>query len=778
MAKEKIQFRVSSSLKSIVGKDLITNDFVAVFELVKNSIDAGASKIEVLFDLEADNPSIWITDNGKGMSEDDIRKKWLFLGYSAKREGVEDEYKKTYAGNKGVGRFSCDRLGKKLTIQSKTKHCNNVNTLTVDWLDYELNSEKEFSDVDVFYEEVEGWAIDPQLKSPMTGLAIQITELREVESWTRFKLEKLKRGLAKLINPFGGQEQEIEILIHCKREIAEDDHREHSDEHQYPIIVNGPVENHILDVLEQKSASIIVSIEEGALTTELRDRGELIYKISEPIPEDLQLLEDSKFRTVVYYLNRSAKATFTRRMGISSKAFGSLFLFKNGFQVFPVGEEGNDYWGFDHRRAQGHSRFLGNRDMMGRVDVSGGDDKFRESSSRDKGLIDTIASSALSRVVFNIIKRFERYVVGVTWQDKLDKDIEDTERLYLDHNRARIIDLISALSDSKNVKILDYNKDLVSVLGRKSERYEETLAPLRALVAKIDDPTLSRKIDAAEIVVKKAREQQIESEKYAEREAKAREQAEIMARQAQEAEATATEAYEEEKKRNLFLTRGEFLDKDLLESFLHQIDLYASDQKMAIENHYKSLLRSKSETVSKAKTLDLVSSLRQGIDKISTASRYATLANFRLESGKVTSDVPDFIEEYLAKIAPLYNGEIQIQAIRETGDLEMTFSPIEFSMVLDNFISNSRKAKATKIVFSVGVKSKILVLTISDDGKGIDKKIVNPEKNIFEKGFTRTKGSGLGLHFCKEMIERMGGSLELSQNQQQRGFELIVKIAG
>jgi hypothetical protein len=33
-------FRISAFLKDVLGRDLVTNEFVAVFELVKNSLDA------------------------------------------------------------------------------------------------------------------------------------------------------------------------------------------------------------------------------------------------------------------------------------------------------------------------------------------------------------------------------------------------------------------------------------------------------------------------------------------------------------------------------------------------------------------------------------------------------------------------------------------------------------------------------------------------------------------------------------------------------------------
>src|SRR4030043_732057 len=122
-----MEFRINSALKNHIGKELITDDNVAVLELVKNSYDAGAKKVEIIFeDLLSDNPKIYIIDNGKGMSREDIEKKWLFVGYSEKRDFKKigrsrNKGDRPMAGEKGIGRFSCDRLGSKLKIVTKTK---------------------------------------------------------------------------------------------------------------------------------------------------------------------------------------------------------------------------------------------------------------------------------------------------------------------------------------------------------------------------------------------------------------------------------------------------------------------------------------------------------------------------------------------------------------------------------------------------------------------------------------------------------------------------------
>ena len=158
LAKPPLTFKISSALKNIIGQDLITDDYVAIFELVKNSIDAYATKIILHFEKD----KIIIADNGKGMSSKDITNKWLVLAFSAKKEGEEEnEYSKnfrdrikvrrdSFAGNKGVGRFSCDRLGAYLNLESKIdKSLAMVNGIKVDWEKFEEDAHKEFVSIPV-----------------------------------------------------------------------------------------------------------------------------------------------------------------------------------------------------------------------------------------------------------------------------------------------------------------------------------------------------------------------------------------------------------------------------------------------------------------------------------------------------------------------------------------------------------------------------------------------------------------------------------------------------
>jgi YD repeat-containing protein len=64
--------------------------------------------------------------------------------------------------------------------------------------------------------------------------------------------------------------------------------------------------------------------------------------------------------------------------------------------------------------APADERFLGTREIIGRVDVFGSDEDFQEASSRNQGLIDTPAVRQLREAVMEkCLKRLERYVVPV-----------------------------------------------------------------------------------------------------------------------------------------------------------------------------------------------------------------------------------------------------------------------------------------------------------------------------------------------------------------------------
>lgn len=828
---EPMHFEISSALKSVIGKDLITNDFVAIFELVKNSFDANAQNVDLVFQDENEKiDRIFVIDNGKGMSYEDLVKKWLFVAYSAKKDGTEDSNNsRVYAGNKGVGRFSCDRVGGKLRLQTKSKSDSLIHILEVDWGKFEDDSKTKFENVDIVYKSSPVFILpEGTLISSDSGVVLEIYDLREPDSWDRAKLKLLKRNLAKLINPFGDADFPIKLNIVCDREKALDKKLEHKytlePNAEPPEVINGLIKNNIFELLKNKTTSFTVELDQNRnFISTLIDRGELIYKIKESAIS-YPLLLDSEFRCQIFNLNLSAKTTFKRRTGVNSVSFGSLFLFRNGFRVMPIGEEGDDYWNIDRRHQQGYARTLGTRDLMGRIDIAGPESKFKETSSRDGGLVETEASQQLfDYVITKCVRRLEQYVVGVTWKDKIDKHHDTAQRLNLDENRLNIIGIVSKLSGTNNIELLDYSHNLIDVLNEKSAYFEQSVERLADFAEKSSDTELLQNVSQArkrfaelkmaEEEARRIASQELDARLEAERKAKIEEQlrnkAEIKAQEESklkdkaeqradeesklknEAEQKADEeaklkneaeqkaqafnlAYEDEKKRNLFLLSSENKDLDQLESFLHQIVIYTSSAKQNVTSTLIKL--NKGTEIDKEELNDSLSDLLESIEKIMTTSRFATTANFKLDSKQISTDVSLYIKQYLEKISTAYNSRIQILADINSKPFITTFTPIELGMVLDNLVSNAKKSRASFIHFTISnADNNVLNILAKDDGRGLDKSIIE-EKRIFEKGITTTRGSGLGLYHSRKQIEKMGGEILLPKKQPEKGFEIIIRL--
>ncbi|TKA89415.1 ATP-binding protein [Halopseudomonas bauzanensis] len=751
-----LNFRVSSHLKSIIGRDLITDDFVAVFELVKNAFDADATEVSIHFGEDR----IFIVDNGKGMSYQDLLDKWLFVAYSAKQDGTEDESRtdyreaistKRYAGSKGVGRFSCDRLGELLFLQTKSKNDTRVNRLEVVWSDFEKSLKDDFIDIDIQYENTDGFVIPADVSFDYkTGTVLEIGFLRE--PWDRSKLKELKSSLAKLINPFGSHKENFSVNIYSAAELDED-HRilNEVDEPHPNEVVNGPVDNFIFKTLQEKTTWLRTIIDGDAVKTELVDRGKVIYRISEE--SEYSSLANSGFECNLFYLNRSAKATFARRMGVNSVSFGSVFLFKNGFRVYPIGEEADDSFGIDRRKQQGYSRYLGTRDILGKIDVYGDDSRFKESSSRDKGLIETPAYMELKDAFWRkCLLRLENYVVGVSWRVKYDTDLLDSEHLGRDEIRSKIISVISKLSNSPGVTVEYFDKDFLSVIDSKAKDFDKTIDNLSSIAERTGNSQLLKEVQVAKSRYQEMLKAEAEAIEYAEKERVERRKAEDLASKAEQ-------ELKIQKDRNLFLTSLQSQDKDVLESLHHQVIIYASNAINLAEAGLFSINNRKDLPLSEVS--EILESLLLLNQQVIAASRFATKANFKLDSNSIHEDLAMYLAQYLEKICKVYKSKIAINLHGDAAGFRIQFKPIEISIIIDNLIDNSIKANASCISIKLErLQASILSITLSDNGDGIAREISNFE-SIFDKGITTTSGSGLGLYNVRRLLQNLNGTIDL-----------------
>lgn len=782
---EPLNFDVSTGLKSVLGRELITEDRVAIFELVKNSFDAGANNVSLYFGKD----NVIVADNGSGMSYDDLKYKWLFVAYSSKRverEGKDFRHiaaERGYmAGSKGIGRFSSDRLGEEVFLQTRPRSAKTgrIHRLLVNWQLFEKNSKEHFEKVPVTYSEADAFELPNELrdfrKRLKHGTVVEVRNLRR--TWDRDSLKALKSSLAKLINPFGDKGDRFNIHIVAPAEESEDKQirAAASKVGEEPLgreIVNGPIANFIFSALQQKTTFISVSIEGAHLHSSLTDRGELIYRIREPNPYGH--LTESGFRCDLYYLNQSAKLTFARRMGVPSVQFGSVFLFRNGFRVYPIGEELDDWFGFDRRKQQGYNRFLGTREIIGRVDVYGSDEHFQEASSRNQGLIDTPAVRQLRKAVMEYcLKRLEKYVVPVSWVDKADANTEDLSRLLTDPGRARITAAVANLVDNEKVELLGYSKRLIDLINERSTEFESSLVALRSIAEKTADKKLLLKLDEAEKRFEELKTSEAEARQVADRE---REVAEAATRRAELAESAVEAAkfeVETERRRAHFLESIVSLDTSTILNLHHQVTIYAVDIAQQIENLLSGT--ADKDMVPRETMLKAVEQIAFLNRKVLAVTRFAAKAKFKLDSGRIESDLPVFFTDYIEQIARVSGGNrLRIQVENTHPGLKLRFDPMNVAIIVDNLISNARRARASWIRYEIiPIDKRGLLIRVSDNGRGMP-----PGTNsdsIFEMGYTTTQGSGLGLYHVRQVLGEMGGSIELEDSHAGEGTSFLIKL--
>ncbi|MCP4110433.1 MAG: hypothetical protein GY749_33755, partial [Desulfobacteraceae bacterium] len=219
----------------------------------------------------------------------------------------------------------------------------------------------------------------------------------------------------------------------------------------------------------------------------------------------------------------------------------------------------------------------------------------------------------------------------------------------------------------------------------------------------------------------------------------------------------AEEAFEAERKKNLFFNALKTNSDDEL-GLIHQIKLTSQ----ALDTRVKILVKDiTSGQFDKSKTLEILSEIKLHSEKVLKLSEIITVSDFNFKYSKHRVDLPKFIEGYVNEIRPSQD-KLDIYVNPNDFSYVKDFSILELSVIIDNLISNSIKAKSRKAMIKIDKDKKRLKIVFSDDGNGVKKDI---KDKIFEPGFTTTVGgSGIGLYTVKDLLEKLGGYIQFIGN--------------
>jgi len=393
----KATFRPRARLLSLLGEQLISDQAVGLIELVKNSYDADATRVEVaILGLStAESTRIEVRDNGIGMSRVDIEEKWLSPAIDHKERQKKAKSRSSRGrlpiGEKGVGRFAVHQLGRKFTLITRMADQPEV-VLEIDW--------DTFDSGDTFLDDVPVTLFErtPQLfTNDQTGTYMLIERARA--NWSEPMLAKVHRALRRLQSPHKAM-SDFRISLSCP------------DYPAYERIDSS-------DVLERAHYVFRGYVTaEGWLDYE--------YRCQHPALPERRNTEDNlnliplahkemasfsgngcgPFHLTFYVWDRTQE--YLNQSGVARAdldAMSGVSLFRDGLRVLPYGEAGNDWLDLDKERINNPSQRISNQQIIGFIEVQQEDTPGLRDKTNREGLIDNAAFRdlrALVRAAMNV----------------------------------------------------------------------------------------------------------------------------------------------------------------------------------------------------------------------------------------------------------------------------------------------------------------------------------------------------------------------------------------
>jgi signal transduction histidine kinase len=512
LEESKLRFKPKARIIRTIGDQLISGPEAAVIELVKNAYDADASFVEIKFipPLQPGEGRISITDDGHGMSLDDIRLKWMEPATASKVKDRRSPSKgRKMMGSKGIGRFAAAKLGRKMSLTSSVLAKDGHVAVLIPELDWSI-----FSD-DVYLSDI---AIDylVQAVEGSTGTTIEVIELHE--PWTKDRLVKLYRELRRLLSPFSAsQEMSEDFCVYLDLSSCDvvsagfgpEDVLAGADAdvpsatyfgqgrrvHPFPLLSTCDYE--LSGTLAADGAF------KGSFTIHRAGRG------SEPISipgAGIKRGESAGNVGVQLYLfDREADALKSnmKAAGLGDvsatearqllDSISGVAIYREGFRVRPYGDPENDWLALDTRRVQDPSLRIGHNQVAGYLIIEGEQESNLFERSSREGFEDNVAFQNLARLVKKLLaeivepKRFVfREKAGIsrprsTTFDEL-KELSELKRV------RKLIAMLEPKQREEAERLIDKESQRLSLrvdAMRERQRVLEAQSSLGAILAEV-----------------------------------------------------------------------------------------------------------------------------------------------------------------------------------------------------------------------------------------------------------------------------------------------------
>ncbi len=383
MTEAKIKF--AAGILKRLGEELNPTPDQGILELVKNSYDADATKCEIrLLNVDKSGGSIFISDNGTGMTQDEIINGWLVLGHSTKTTAKTTKLGRIPAGNKGLGRLAALRMGTGTGLSTRPSGGNEQFDLHIDWSEFERVELVENVNLTI-----EASSIAPSVQ-PGTDILIEGLH-RPIP---RMAVKRLARALILLADPFSDNPSGFR-----------------------PTLVSPEYEDLALLVKRRyfDSAEYVLTAsldDKGNATASVLDwKGEVLFQaghieLASRREHKPYNCPPAQFDLWVFILSQEVFLTRHTTIGEVREwlaEFGGVHLYENGLRVMPYGNPGNDWLDINLRRAQSPEERPSTNTVIGRVSVTDTSDSLIQKTDRS-GFIETTAFGELRSFAQDVLE--------------------------------------------------------------------------------------------------------------------------------------------------------------------------------------------------------------------------------------------------------------------------------------------------------------------------------------------------------------------------------------
>ena len=389
----KLGFTFAGRTMDYFGSKSITSDITALFELIKNSRDANAGKVTIHFKGSGRNASIEISDNGDGMSEDDVKSKWMVIGTTSRLDDDMTKTGKPVWGEMGIGRMACQKLGS-LTDMTTVKNGKRFR-MSFDW--------SLFENVGITVGEI-SFPFETDRTNVKNGTILEIHNLKS--EWTGSKINKLKNELGILISEESFDDVQITVKVrNDDGYIIKKDHTKllRDVTNSAPFKLKGIFDGEVLDV------SILAQVGQRGRWEKQDTTG--IYNDCPTGPFTIELFHFP--RAPGKAPSHDFEKYYKQRIGTDKledfleENYG-VYLYRDGAWMKPYGHE-TDWLSLEAGARQETSK-IGLKQVFGRVNLSKKENPEIKPASHRETLIENKAYEELKRIMGEVFEVLRHYM--------------------------------------------------------------------------------------------------------------------------------------------------------------------------------------------------------------------------------------------------------------------------------------------------------------------------------------------------------------------------------